>query len=111
MKWFRLPHTDGKHIIFSETAPTRNPDGTPLVKGTKWLVPSTGRESIYNGTSFNSDIVLSNDLRIVPLTTAITAGTTTTTAPAGSLGLTSNATGRGKLFVSDGSKWVYAAIS
>lgn len=38
-------------------------------------------------------------------TTAITADTTTTTAPAGSLGITSNATGKGYVFYSDGSKW------
>lgn len=45
------------------------------------------------------------------LSTAITANTTTTTAPAGSLGITTNATGLGKLFYSDGSKWQFAAIS
>lgn len=45
------------------------------------------------------------------LSVAITANVTASTAPAGSLGLTSNATGRGKLFVSDGSKWQFAAIS
>lgn len=50
-------------------------------------------------------------LWLVVLSTAITANTTTTTAPAGSLGLTSNATGRGKLFQSDGSKWQFAAIT
>jgi hypothetical protein len=45
------------------------------------------------------------------LTTAITNNVTTTTAPEGSLGLTSNATGTGILFVSDGSKWQLAAIT
>ena len=45
------------------------------------------------------------------LDTAITANTTTTSAPAGSLAITSNATGKGKLFVSDGAKWQYTAIS
>ena len=45
------------------------------------------------------------------LDTAITANTTTTSAPAGSMAITSNATGKGKLFVSDGAKWQYAAIS
>lgn len=45
------------------------------------------------------------------LSTAITANTTTTSAPAGSLAVTSNATGAGKLFVSDGSKWQYGAVS
>lgn len=45
------------------------------------------------------------------LTTAITNNVTTTTAPAGSLGLTNNATGVGILFVSDGTKWQLAAIT
>jgi hypothetical protein len=43
--------------------------------------------------------------------TAITANTTTTTAPKGSIGTTSNATGAGKMFISDGAKWQFAAIS
>jgi hypothetical protein len=45
------------------------------------------------------------------LSTAITANTTTTSAPSGSLGITTNATGLGKLFYSDGSKWQFAAVS
>ena len=43
--------------------------------------------------------------------TAITANTTTTTAPKGSFGMTSNATGLGKLFYSDGAKWQLGAIT
>lgn len=45
------------------------------------------------------------------LSSAITANTTATTAPTGSLGITTNATGVGKLFYSDGSKWQFMAIS
>jgi hypothetical protein len=45
------------------------------------------------------------------LTTAITANTTTTTAPKGSLATTTNATGTGKLFISDGSKWQYPGVA
>ena len=45
------------------------------------------------------------------LSTAITANVTTTSVPVGSLGITTNATGRGKLFYSDGSKWQFMAIS
>jgi len=45
------------------------------------------------------------------LSTAITSGVTTTSAPSGSLGLTTNATGLGKLFYSDGTNWLFAAIS
>jgi hypothetical protein len=45
------------------------------------------------------------------LTTAITANSTTTSAPKGSIATTTNATGTGKLFVSDGSKWQYAVVA
>jgi hypothetical protein len=45
------------------------------------------------------------------LTTAITANSTTTTAPVGSLATTTNATGLGKLFVSDGTKWQYPVVA
>ena len=45
------------------------------------------------------------------LTTAITANTTTTTAPVGSLATTTNATGTGKLFISDGTKWQYPVVA
>jgi hypothetical protein len=45
------------------------------------------------------------------LTSAITANSTTTSAPAGSLGTTSNATGLGKLFISDGTKWQYPVVA
>ena len=45
------------------------------------------------------------------LTTAITAGVTTTTAPAGSLATTTNATGAGKLFTSVGGKWEYPVVT
>ena len=45
------------------------------------------------------------------LTTAITANSTTTTAAVGSLATTSNATGTGKLFISDGTKWQYPVVA
>jgi hypothetical protein len=56
-------------------------------------------------------LIASSGAGIYFLTTAITANTTTTTAVAGSIGVTTNATGVGKLFVSDGAKWQFAAIS
>lgn len=56
-------------------------------------------------------LVFAGGIEFHGLDTAITATSTTTTAPAGSMAITSNATGRGKLFVSDGSVWQYAAIS
>lgn len=45
------------------------------------------------------------------LTTAITANSTTTDAPAGSIGVTTNATGLGKMFISDGTKWQFAVVA
>jgi hypothetical protein len=59
-----------------------------------------------------SGLVASNaNAGVYILSVAITANTTTTSVPVGSLGITSNATGRGKLFYSDGSKWQFMAIS
>jgi hypothetical protein len=45
------------------------------------------------------------------LNTAVTANVTTTTVAAGSIGVTTNATGLGKLFISDGAKWQFAVVA
>lgn len=76
-------------------------------------VTVTGTASIANPVSTaSSGVVAANaNAGVYILSTAITANTTTTTAPAGSLGITTNATGLGKLFYSDGSKWQFAAVS
>lgn len=44
-------------------------------------------------------------VRVYFVSTAITANVTTTSAPAGSVAFTSNSTGRGVIFQSDGTKW------
>jgi hypothetical protein len=61
------------------------------------------REIFPSGTP--DYVVLKNGVRLYPLSDAVTANVTTTTAPAGSIGFTSHATGRGITFYSDGSKW------
>lgn len=48
-------------------------------------------------------------VRFYNFTTAITENSTATTAPVGSFGFTSNATGRNKIFRSDGSVWQAAS--
>lgn len=74
-------------------------------------VAATGAVSGSTLTSA-SDAAASNAVAGVYFySTAITANSTVTTAPKGSIGTTSNATGAGKLFISDGSKWQFAAIS
>ena len=60
----------------------------------------------------SSGVVAANaNAGVYVLSTAITANTTTTSAPLGSLGITTNATGRGKLFYADGTKWQFMAIT
>jgi hypothetical protein len=49
--------------------------------------------------------------RIYTFTTAITANSTLTSAPAGSIGVTTHATGRASIFVSDGTKWQFLTNS
>ena len=51
----------------------------------------------------SADIRLANSVCIVGLTTAITDNSTTSTLPEGSLAITSNATGKGNLFIVDSS--------
>lgn len=58
-----------------------------------------------------SSITFDNGQQFVALTTAITANSTTTNLPSGSIGITSNATGVGYLFMSDGTKWQYAKVA
>jgi len=63
-------------------------------------------------TTDSSGAVAGNaSAKLYILSTAITANSTTTSAPAGSLGITTNATGLGKLFYADGTKWQFMAIS
>lgn len=56
-------------------------------------------------------ITLPNGQTISGLTTAITANSTLTDEPDGSIGVTSHATGKGKLFMSDGTKWQFAVVA
>ena len=62
-------------------------------------------------TASSGAVAENANAKIYILSSAITANSTTTSAPAGSLGITTNATGLGKLFYSDGSKWQFMAIS
>jgi len=62
-------------------------------------------------TASSGQVAGNSNAGVYILSTAITANVTTTAVPAGSLGITTNATGVGKLFYSDGSKWQFMAIS
>jgi hypothetical protein len=56
-------------------------------------------------------LVASTGAGLYFLSTAVTANVTTTNAPAGSIGVTTNATGVGKMFISDGAKWQFAVVA
>lgn len=69
-------------------------------------------ESGIANTAANTTVPMSDGTNIVPgnvliylLTTAITANSTTTSTAAGTLAVTSNATGIGSIFRSDGTNW------
>jgi len=64
-----------------------------------------------SGTVLEQDLQFSNGQGFVALTTAITATSTDCTLPAGTIGVTSHSTGVGKLFMSNGSKWIYAVVA
>lgn len=69
---------------------------------TKKFAISPGSDSV------GAFIQFENGVKEYQLTTAITATVTATTAAVGSFAKTSNATGRGKLFSSNGTNWVLA---
>ena len=73
--------------------------------------PAAGTFTTVTSTSATGVVAANANAGVYVLSTAITANSTTTTAPVGSLGITNNATGRGKLFYSDGTKWQFMAIT
>lgn len=85
-----------------------------LVSGTT-ITGAAITDSTVSGTftsTATTDAVVANATAgLYFLTGAITANSTTTTAPKGSIATTTNATGAGKLFVSDGTKWQYAVVA
>ncbi len=82
--------------------------GTTPAAGAFTTLSSTTAPS----TSDSTGAVAGNaNAKIVILSTAITANVTTTSVATGSLGITTNATGLGKLFYADGTKWQFMAIS
>ena len=65
----------------------------------------------YTSTATTDAVIANATAGLYFLTGAITANSTTTTAPKGSLATTTNATGTGKLFISDGTKWQYPVVA
>ena len=70
--------------------------------GYKAIVDDSGN---LVGSALTGTYATVGNVRIYGFSSAITANSTVTTAPAGSIAFTTNATGQGRLFYSDGSKW------
>jgi len=85
------------------------------VTGTSTLAAVTATTVTASGavtsTATNGAAVANGTAGLYFLTSAITANSTTPTAPVGSLATTTNATGLGKLFISDGTKWQYPVVA
>ena len=100
-----MPNTKPVGVAFSDPE---------LVAGTT-ITGATISGSTVSGTltstATTGPVVANGTAGLYFLTTAITANSTTTTAPVGSLATTTNATGTGKLFISDGSKWQYPVVA
>ena len=100
-----MPNTKPVGVAFSDPE---------LVSGTT-ITGATITGSTVSGTitsTATTDPVVANATAgLYFLTSAITANSTTTTAPVGSLATTTNATGTGKLFISDGTKWQYPVVA
>jgi hypothetical protein len=97
-----MPNTKATGVAYSD------PQFESLtVTGTSTLGAVTATSVTSSATAAASNAVAG----IYFLTTAITANTTTTSVPVGSLATTTNATGLGKLFIADGTKWQYPVVA
>ena len=65
----------------------------------------------FTSTATTGAVIANGTAGLYFLTSAITANVTTTTVPVGSIATTTNATGLGKLFIADGTKWQYASVA
>lgn len=96
-----MPNTKPVGVAFSDPE---------LVAGTT-ITGATISGSTFASSATTGPVIANGTAGLYFLTSAITAGTTTTTAPAGSLATTTNATGAGKLFISVAGKWEYPVVA
>jgi len=96
-----MPNTKAVGVAYSDPE---------LVSGTT-ITGAAITGSTFASSATTDAVVANATAGLYFLTGAITANTTTTTAPKGSLATTTNATGTGKLFISDGSKWQYPVVA
>ena len=96
-----MPNTKPVGVAFSDPE---------LVAGTT-ITGAAISGSTFSSSATTGAVIANATAGLYFLTSAITANSTTTTAPVGSLATTTNATGTGKLFISDGAKWQYPVVA
>jgi hypothetical protein len=90
-----------------------------MTAGVAYADPQLHSLTVTNGSTLNTvtatSVTTSGTVAVANavaglyfLSTAITPNVTTTTAPKGSIGTTSNNSGAGYMFISDGTKWQIA---
>ena len=105
-----MPNTKPVGVAFSDPELVAGTTITGAVITGSTLTTATV-SGTFTSTATTGPVVANATAGLYFLTTAITANSTTTTAPVGSLATTTNATGTGKLFISDGTKWQYPVVA
>lgn len=109
-----MPNTKPVGVAYSDPALSGATLDNSVIGGT---TPAAGAFTTLTSTTApattdSTGAVAGNaNAKLFILSTAITANVTTTSVATGSLGITTNATGLGKLFYADGAKWQFMAVS
>ena len=104
---FADPALDGATIVSSTINSTPIGGTTPAAVAGTTVSGTSG----YTTSATTGAVASNGSAGFYILSAAITANSTTTSAPVGSLGITVHATGQGKLFYSDATKWQFMAIT
>lgn len=106
-----MPNTKPIGVAYSDPALDSAAVSGAVTAATVTATGAVTGSALASTTAAGTQITFGNGQLFIALSTAITANSTTTSAPAGSLGITSHATGVGYLYMSDGSKWQYAKVA
>ncbi len=107
-----MPNTTAVGVAYSDPQfDSLTVTGTATFNGAVVGAGAVTGTSVTTTTASGVQLTFGNGQTFSALSTAITVNVTTTSQPSGSIGITSNATGVGKLFMSDGTKWQYAVVA
>jgi hypothetical protein len=88
-----------------------DPELTSGTTVTGAVITASTVDGTFTSTATTGATIANATAGLYFLTSAITANVTTTSVPVGSIATTTNATGTGKLFIADGTKWQFAVVA